>query len=169
MVIRVSSVECVLCTCVISDTCKCTNGVRLFDEYSVVILNIPITLTCVLLSNVNHSNPWSIYCFGTYILKFMCHLQHASVYIIVILLPCITRCVCRFIYRFMGSLAVIAESQELVEKIIPTKELCEEGIYEVRLCKDGVWQIVLVDDLFPCDEHSRLLFSQVKPIHVHHI
>lgn len=61
----------------------------------------------------------------------------------------------------MGALAVVAESQELVEKIIPTKKVCPEGIYQVRLCKDGLWQIVLIDDMLPCDQYNRLIFSQV--------
>lgn len=68
--------------------------------------------------------------------------------------------------RFLSGLAVLAERKDMLEKIIPTKEYCPEGIYQVRLCKDGLWQIVLVDDVFPCDKYSRLMFSRVKKIKI---
>lgn len=64
-------------------------------------------------------------------------------------------------FRFLSALAVVAEQPELIKKIILTKEVCTEGIYQVRLCKDGIWQIVLIDDVLPCNENGRLIFSQV--------
>ena len=63
--------------------------------------------------------------------------------------------------RFMSSLSVVAENAQLLESIVVTREFCSEGVYQLRLCKDGQWTTVIVDDVFPCDEFGRLLYSQV--------
>jgi len=59
-------------------------------------------------------------------------------------------------------LSVVAERAELLESIVITREFCAEGVYQLRLCRDGHWTTVVVDDIFPCDEFSRLVYSQVK-------
>ena len=66
--------------------------------------------------------------------------------------------------RFLSALAVIVERPEILEKIMISKKVNNEGAYQIRLCRDGLWETVLIDDLFPCDERGRLVFSKVNKI-----
>ncbi|VDI38864.1 calpain-15 [Mytilus galloprovincialis] len=63
---------------------------------------------------------------------------------------------------FICALAVVAERQKLVERIVVTKDYCPEGAYVVRLCKDGIWKTVVLDDHFPVNQHERLKYSKAR-------
>ena len=59
----------------------------------------------------------------------------------------------------LSSLAVLAEKPEFLEQLFPVAEHCETGVYQVRLCQEGTWTIVTVDDLLPCGDRKRLIYS----------
>ncbi|CAD5117307.1 DgyrCDS6094 [Dimorphilus gyrociliatus] len=63
---------------------------------------------------------------------------------------------------FLSALAVVTEYNQLIKNIMISQEFCPEGVYQVRLFIQGKWTTVVIDDLLPCDENGRLLYSQAK-------
>ena len=56
---------------------------------------------------------------------------------------------------FLSALAVVAEREGLLERIILTHEANEEGVYSFRFCMGGQWVVVTVDDYLPILASSR--------------
>lgn len=63
---------------------------------------------------------------------------------------------------FLSSLAVLAEREDLIRKVLVTRELSDSGIYQVKLFKDGNWTTIFIDDMLPCDQYDRLVYSEAK-------
>lgn len=57
-------------------------------------------------------------------------------------------------------MVVILEQLELLQRILVSTDFSTHGCYLIRLCHNGEWKLVIVDDLFPCNSHSRLIYSQ---------
>ena len=61
------------------------------------------------------------------------------------------------------AMSCLAETPELIKKIILTPEYNPAGAYQVRLCHAGEWKIVTVDDVFPTNAVRRLRLRPAAP------
>ena len=50
---------------------------------------------------------------------------------------------------FLSALAVVAEKQYLVQKLVPQRDINAKGCYQINLCLDGKWTPMLVDSNLP--------------------
>ena len=50
---------------------------------------------------------------------------------------------------FLSALAVVAEKEYLLRRIVPHTRLNQRGVYQINLCLDGKWTPIIVDSHFP--------------------
>lgn len=62
----------------------------------------------------------------------------------------------------LSPLSVLAEREDIFQRIFESNETCPQGMYLIKVCKVGYWGAILVDDLFPCDENGILECSRAK-------
>ncbi|KRX05713.1 hypothetical protein PPERSA_09853 [Pseudocohnilembus persalinus] len=61
---------------------------------------------------------------------------------------------------FLSALSVLAERENLIEKLFVSKEVNQEGVYGIVMCIDGEFQEILVDDWIPTTKDGKICFSR---------
>ncbi|EGT57661.1 hypothetical protein CAEBREN_31012 [Caenorhabditis brenneri] len=61
----------------------------------------------------------------------------------------------------MSAMALIAERTDVLDEIIPRKQYSHYGVYQIKLCVEGKWKVVIVDDFFPCYNHTNSIAMAV--------
>ncbi|KRX05712.1 hypothetical protein PPERSA_09852 [Pseudocohnilembus persalinus] len=61
---------------------------------------------------------------------------------------------------FLSALSVLAERENLIEKLFVSKEVNQEGVYGIVMCIDGEFQEILVDDWIPTTKSGHICFSK---------
>jgi calpain-15 len=55
---------------------------------------------------------------------------------------------------FLSALAVVAEKQYLIQRLIPTSQFNKAGCYQVNFYLDGCWESILIDSFLPMIQSS---------------
>jgi len=55
-------------------------------------------------------------------------------------------------------LSILAENNQLVQRLFVEKNINSYGYYKIKLCIQGFWREIILDDYFPCHPLDKPVF-----------